>query len=95
VFISVIGSLRKLPVPLHMRPLLQVADGASLSLALGGGAAIAALGAALVMTDPQKRWAAAVQLGNEAACHLSSGQGSRASSLPRMSMHHITRCSSP
>lgn len=33
----------------------QLADAGNLSLALGGGAAIAALGAALVITDPQKR----------------------------------------
>lgn len=42
--------------PLH--PLLQLADSGSLTLALGGGAAIAALSAALVITDPQKRCAA-------------------------------------
>lgn len=40
---------------------LQVADTGSLSLALGGGAAIAALGAALVITDPQKRRAQQMQ----------------------------------
>lgn len=44
----------------HSRP-LQLADTASLSLALGGGAAIAALGAALVITDPQKRRAQQMQ----------------------------------
>jgi magnesium-protoporphyrin O-methyltransferase len=47
---------------LHAAPALaaaeamgQLADAGNLSLALGGGAAIAALGAALVITDPQKR----------------------------------------
>lgn len=40
---------------------LQLADAGSLSLALGGGAAIAALGAALVITDPQKRRAQQMQ----------------------------------
>ena len=45
----------------HPRSPCQVADGGSLSLALGGGAAIAALGAALVITDPQKRRAEQMQ----------------------------------
>lgn len=39
----------------------QVADGATVSLALGGGAAIAALSAALVITDPQKRRSAQME----------------------------------
>lgn len=59
---------------LHTAPALaasealgQVADGTSMSLAVGGGAAIAALGAALVFTDPQKRRAQQMQKtgGNE------------------------------
>lgn len=39
----------------------SIAEGASLSLALGGGAAIAALSAALLATDPQKRRSAQME----------------------------------
>lgn len=39
----------------------QIADGSSMTLALGGGAAIAALSAALIVTDPQKRRSAQMQ----------------------------------
>lgn len=39
----------------------NVADGSTVSLALGGGAAIAALSAALIAADPQKRRAAQMQ----------------------------------
>lgn len=39
----------------------QIADSSSISLAVGGGAAIAALSAVLVATDPQKRRAAQMQ----------------------------------
>lgn len=45
----------------------QIADGSTLTLALGGGAAIAALSAALIATDPQKRRSAQMEQtgGNE------------------------------
>ena len=39
----------------------NIADGSTVSLALGGGAAIAALSAALIATDPQKRRAAQME----------------------------------
>ena len=39
----------------------SIADGSTISLALGGGAAIAALSAALIATDPQKRRAAQME----------------------------------
>ncbi len=41
---------------------MQVADAGSLPLALGGGAAVAALSVALIATDPDKRY-------GQAACH--------------------------
>ena len=59
------------PALLPLLPAAQVADGTSIGLVVGGGAAIAALGYTLVMTDPQKRWVgdreAAVQEAREAA----------------------------
>ncbi|PSC67827.1 magnesium protoporphyrin IX chloroplastic-like [Micractinium conductrix] len=59
--LAALATLHAAPAMAAMESIGQVADGGSLSLALGGGAAIAALGAALVITNPQKRRAEQMQ----------------------------------
>ncbi|KAL4433642.1 hypothetical protein ABPG75_000083 [Micractinium tetrahymenae] len=59
--LSLAGTLSAAPALAATEAMGQVADTGSLSLAVGGGAAIAALGAALVITDPQKRRAQQMQ----------------------------------